>query len=227
MPYSNRIEYSINTLLELRMLELDMYFRQPNRIARCSHCWNYFIPKTKKETLYCDRVWEEGRTCKQLGPNAQRRIDQQNDNALAIFEVLRKRMIARYERYMNSCENMATEYALDLDNYLLWCEEASQARTAYLDGKITAEEFVRRIDMYGELKDFVAEKTENDTEESVLERLVRKNLDFDPAQRYCNIQTLDLGEPNPEWKIITAEEWMREEQGSHRPLAERVAEINK
>ena len=49
MPYSNRVEYAINTLLEFRMLELDMYFRQPNRIARCSHCWHYFIPKTKKE----------------------------------------------------------------------------------------------------------------------------------------------------------------------------------
>lgn len=149
MPYSNRVEYAINTLLEFRMLELDMYFRQPNRIARCSHCWKYFIPKTKKETLYCDRVWEDGRTCKQLGPNAQRRIDQQNDNALAIFEVLRKRMTARYERYMDSCEGMDTEYVLDIDSYLLWCEEASQARTEYLDGKITAEEFIRRIDLYG------------------------------------------------------------------------------
>ena len=227
MPYSNRVEYAINTLLEFRMLELDMYFRQPNRIARCGHCWHYFIPKTKKETLYCDRVWEDGRTCKQLGPNAQRRIDQQNDNALAIFEVLRKRMTARCERYMDSCERMDTEYALNLDNYLLWCEESSQVRTAYLDGKITAEEFIRRIDMYGELKDFVAEKINEDTGESVLERLVRNNLDFDPAQRYCNIQTLDLGEPNPEWKTVTAEEWMRQEQGSHRPLVERAAEITK
>ena len=126
-----------------------MYFRQPNRIARCSHCWNYFIPKTKKETLYCDRVWEDGRTCKQLGPNAQRRIDQQNDNALAIFEVLRKRMTARYERYMDSCERMDTEYALDIDSYFRWCEESSQARTAYLDGKITAEEFIRRENIGG------------------------------------------------------------------------------
>ena len=136
-------------------------------------------------------------------------------------------MIARYERYMDSSERMDTEYALDLDHYLLWCEEASQARTAYLDGKITAEEFIRRIDLYGELKDFVAEKAEEDNGESVLERLVWKNLDFDPAQRYCNIQTLDLGEPNPEWKIVTAEEWMRQEQGSRRPLTERAAEITK
>ena len=162
-----------------------------------------------------------------MGPNAQRRIDQQNDNALAIFEVLRKRMTARYERYMDSCERMDTEYTLDIDNYLLWCEEASQARTEYLDGKITAEEFVRRIDMYGDLKDFVAEKTENDTGGSKLESFVRNNLDFDPSQRYCNIQTLDLSEPNPEWKIVTAEEWMRQEQGSHRPLVGRAAEITK
>ena len=136
-------------------------------------------------------------------------------------------MTARYERYMDSAERMDTEYALDIDSYFRWCEESSQARTAYLDGKITAEEFIRSIDRYGELKDFVAEKIYEDTGESVLERLVRNNLDFDPAQRYCNIQTLDLGEPNPKWKIVTAEEWMRQEQGSHRPLVERAAEINK
>ena len=80
---------------------------------------------------------------------------------------------------------------------------------------------------YDKLRVFVAEKAEEDAAESALESLVQKNLDFDPSQRYCNIQTLDLGEPNPEWKIVTAEEWRRQEQGSHRPLAERAAEITK
>ena len=90
-------EYAVNSLLELRMLELEMYFRQPNRIVRCAHCWGYFMSKTKKETLYCDCVFGK-KTCKQLGSNAQRRVDQRYDNALAVFEALRHRMEARYER---------------------------------------------------------------------------------------------------------------------------------
>lgn len=49
MPFGNKVEYSINTLLELRMLELEMYFRQSNRIARCAHCWGYFMQKRKRK----------------------------------------------------------------------------------------------------------------------------------------------------------------------------------
>lgn len=225
MPFGNKVEYSINTLLELRMLELEMYFRQSNRIARCAHCWGYFMPKTRKETLYCDREWNDEKTCKQLGPNSQRRIDQHNDNALAIFEVLRKRMGARYERYMDSGERMDTEFMLNVDGYFDWSDEAKQARMDYLDGKITAEQFIQIIDKYGELTEFVAQKAEQDTGESVLERLVKQNLSFDPSRRYFDIQTLDLGETDPQWKIVTAEEWMKRDKGNHRPLVERVENL--
>lgn len=224
MPFGNKVEYAINTLLELRALELEMYFRQPKRIARCAYCWDYFIPKTKKETLYCDREFGT-KTCKQLGPNAQRRIDQYHDNALELFEVLRHRMAARYERYMDSGEEMTTDFVLGINEYFDWSEEAKQARLAYLNGKITADEFIRRIDKYGELGDFIPQKTEPESGESTHERLVRQDLSFDPAQRYFDVQTLDLGESDPQWKTVTVEEWQKREQGSHTPLAEQSKEI--
>jgi hypothetical protein len=222
---SGKVEYSVNTLLELRMLEMEMYFRQPKRIARCAHCWNYFLPKTKKETLYCDREWEDEKTCKQLGSIAQRRVDRYYDTALELFEAHRKRMSARHERYMQSNQKINTEFMLGINEYFDWSEIAKQARMDYLDGKISAEEFIRRIDMYGELKGFTVQKTEQ-TGESILEKLVKQDLTFDPARRYFDVQTLDLEEPNPLWKIMTAEEWIRSEQGSRRPLAEQVEEIH-
>lgn len=225
MPFGKKVEYSINTLLELRMLEMEMYFRQTKRIARCAHCWDYFIPKTKKETLYCDREWDDEKTCKQLGPNAQRRVDRHYDTALELFEVHRKRMGARHERYMQSNQKMDTEFMLGINEYFDWSEMAKQARLDYIDGKISAEEFIRRIDKYGELTDFIAQKTAQ-TDESILERLVKQDLSFDPARRYFDIQTLDLGEPDPQWKIMTAEEWLRGEQGTRRPLAEQAEKIH-
>lgn len=225
MPFGMTVEYAVNTLLERRMLELEMYFRQTNRIARCAHCWGYFMPKTKKETLYCDRDWNGEKTCKQLGSNAQRRVDQRNDNALAVFEVLRHRMEARYERYMDSGERMNTNFVLNLDGYFDWSDSARQARMDYLNGKITAEEFIGRIDIYGELSDFSLRKTAPDTGESVLEKLVRQDLSFDPAERYFDIQMLDLGKTKSQWRIVTAEERLRRDQGNRRPLAERAEEL--
>ena len=175
--------------------------------------------------MYCDREWEDEKTCKQLGSNAQRRVDRHYDTALELFEVHRKRMGARHERYMLSNQKMDTEFVLGINEYFDWSEMAKQARLDYIDGKISAEAFIRRIDKYGELIDFTAQKTEQ-TRESILERLVKKDLSFDPARRYFDIQTLDFREPNPQWKIMTAEEWMRGEQGTRRPLAEQAEEIH-
>lgn len=224
MPFGKRVEYAINSLMEVRLLELEMYFRQPNRIARCNHCWSYFVPKTKKETLYCDREFGT-KTCKQLGPNAQRRIDQHHDNALEMFEVLRHRMAARCERYMDSGEQMTTDFVLGINEYFDWSDAAKQARMDYLNGKITAEEFIRQIDKYRELGGFTPQKTEPEPGESTHERLVRRDLSFDPARRYFDIQTLNLGEADPQWKTVTAEEWRKRDQGDHRPLAEQSKEI--
>ena len=120
---------------------------------------------------------------------------------------------------------MDTEFVLGINEYFDWSEMAKQARLDYIDGKISAEEFIRRIDKYGELKGFTAQKTDL-TGESILEKLVKQDLTFDPARRYFDIQTLDLEKPNPQWKIMTAEEWMRGEQGTRRPLAEQAEEIH-
>ena len=37
-------------------------------VARCHCCGRYFIPKTKKKTLYCDRVLKDVKTCKEWRP---------------------------------------------------------------------------------------------------------------------------------------------------------------
>ena len=43
-PFGRKVEYLLNDLLTFRLLELNMYFRQEQkRIARCEHCWHYFI----------------------------------------------------------------------------------------------------------------------------------------------------------------------------------------
>lgn len=54
---------------------------------------------------------------------------------------------------------------------------------------------------------------------------MKQDLNFDPAQRYFDIQMLDLGESDSRWKTVTAEEWQKREQGDRRPLAEQSKEI--
>ena len=65
--------YGVGSQLGFCLLELALYFKQEKKwIARCDYCWGYFIPKTRKATRYCDRVFN-GQSCKRRGANQQRR----------------------------------------------------------------------------------------------------------------------------------------------------------
>lgn len=69
------------------MLELMLYLRQSKqRIICCEHCWEYFIPPTKKVTRYCDQVYD-GESCKQRGANLMRREKKAQSNITLIYRI--------------------------------------------------------------------------------------------------------------------------------------------
>lgn len=79
-----------------------LYFQQDKqRIARCEHCWGWFIPKTKKVTRYCDRM-TDGFPCKQQGARFKRNPMEDEDGALKICNQLRGRMYARLLRWQDA-----------------------------------------------------------------------------------------------------------------------------
>ena len=120
--------------------------RSDKRINRCQHCWRYFVPKTKKRTDYCDRVWKDGRTCKELGPNLKRKDAPAEDKYLLAYKKLRARFYERdYREYANERERKATSY----EHYEDWMEDAADARAAYLSGEIDGDELFRRINPDG------------------------------------------------------------------------------
>ena len=57
------------------------------------------MPKTKKMTLYCDRVIKGDKTCKEIAPNLKRKQDKAYDTALAEYDRLYYLYYARMERY--------------------------------------------------------------------------------------------------------------------------------
>lgn len=243
-PYGNVVEYSVDSLLMLRLLELELYFRQDKkRIARCEHCWGYFIPGTKKETHFCDRVREvkietdaggnEKRielTCKQLGWKAQRRINNLKDNVLALCDELRHRMESRFERSRDNrdSENRNTRFPIDIKIYGNWSDDASKARVEYLEDKITAEEFLRRIDIFGELLNVEPTEKQN-SGESLWQKKVRSNINFDPAKAYFDILHLELkpdgDNADAKWTLITAEDREKADRGDYKSLVEWLAEL--
>lgn len=204
-------EYEIHSLLELYFFEVCAALRSEKRIVRCQHCWQYFVPKTKKKTDYCDRIWEDGSTCKKRGPNLKRKDGPNEDIYLLAFKKLRARFYERDYRFYAGLPGMSVPGG----SYFDWIDDASAARIEYLEGKITGEEFLQRINPEGEELDL--ESPCQTPAEDILftpwEQLVEGNMSFDPKQHFQTMQTLDLSAEDPHWEISTAH--MQESSSKH------------
>lgn len=120
-----------------RFLILHFMASKPT-VARCRCCGRFFIPKTKKKTLYCDRVVQDGKTCKELAPRLRHRLLAQNTKVIEEFDRAKQRMYRRRER--SGYGKKKTDKDLTFDEYYAWMEKATAAREQFLKGEITEEE---------------------------------------------------------------------------------------
>ena len=215
--------YAVNSLFALLGLELALYFRQDKqRIARCDYCWLYFIPKTRKETHYCDRK-TDGFPCKQRGSRFKRNLDAEQDEALLACKRLRDRMYARMLRYTIALpENRQDLIPVDYMEYEAWSENARLARMEYLDGKLTGKEFLRKIDTMHDLEDYTVDEVQAPPANTPWQRMVAGDMGFDPEMHYPEaVMQLDLGTDDPQWQTCSADDLRRRDQEGHQSLREK------
>lgn len=135
--------YHIRNLTEYYFLLLHLFVKNEYRICRCQLCGRYFVPKTKKKTLYCDRVLKNGKTCKEFAPRLKHRVLANRNEVLKAFDTQRGKMYKRYERTLNSPDTV--EKPLSFDKYYDCLEKARTARDDCIEGRISKEEALKII----------------------------------------------------------------------------------
>ncbi len=121
-------------------------------------------------------------------------------------------MSARLERYETASEwDRERLIQMSAADYAEWITLAHQARVDYLNGKVTAEEFLQAIDVHHELDSYTVDVSQPpDLENSPWRKQVAGSIDFDPAVRYEDIMFLDLGKgPAAQWETISAEKQIK------------------
>lgn len=174
-------------------------------------------------TRYCDRVIDSF-PCKQRGSRFQRNEGREKDEALHIYKQLRDRMYARFLRYQDAApEERSKLLPMDYGRYDTWSENASAALREYKAGTITAEEFLRKIDTTHELESYETGKVKlTETKETPWQSMVARSWKFDPARFFPEeMMVLNLGKPNPQWQMLTADELRRRTQKGHQSLREK------
>ncbi len=112
---------------------------------------------------------------------------------------------------------------MDHAQYDAWSKNASAAYKEYKAKKLTAEEFLRRIDTTHELESYETGKVRLvETKETPWQRLVARSWGFDPERFFPEeMLILNLSMPDAQWKLRTADELQRHTQKGHQSLREK------
>ena len=120
-----------------RFLMMRFLANAPN-VALCECCGRYFIPRTKRKTLYCDRKIRGEKTCKDLAPALKHRREARRSEVIRAYDRANQRMYKRYEREADADHHLPK--GIRYSEYYDWRDQAAAARDACLNGTITAEE---------------------------------------------------------------------------------------
>lgn len=125
-----------------RLLLLWFISRNP-QVALCECCGRYFVPATKKKTLYCDRILKGGKTCKEWGPKLKHQLVAQKHKVVEEFDRAKRRMYKRYERTKVRLDPLPD--AFSYNDYYAWLDKAVDARDKYLAGEMPEEKALEII----------------------------------------------------------------------------------
>ena len=103
----------------------------------CKNCGNYFIPSSKKNTLYCNNIYEHGKTCQEIGAmiTYNEKLKKDEINSLYRKTLSAKKMLA----------NRNPDIPMYLEKYEQWKKDANQFKKDIKLGKKTEEEFLKWI----------------------------------------------------------------------------------
>lgn len=138
--------YFFQSYAEYYSFLLINFAQMKKKVRICQCCGKFFIPKTKRITLYCDRaILLNGRTCKQVAPKLMQKYLKRNDAILDEYERAKNRNYKRVERFENKLSRKPTGKDLKFSQYDSWMHRMSSAKTMYLQGNLNAEKFLLLI----------------------------------------------------------------------------------
>ena len=132
IPYSFMSNDYLNILfISLKQL---LYINGELLVKKCANCGKYFIPKTMHDTKYCDEIFKDNKTCKEIG------------RELAYKENLAKEpLLKAYRSRYQTLSKQASERDHH-EMYEYFKKEGPAMRKKFINAEITAEEFQNWID---------------------------------------------------------------------------------
>lgn len=137
--------YFFRNLTDYYIFLLMQFLSANPKIVRCECCGRYFVPKTNKTTMYCDRILKDDKACKVLAPTLKHKKLVRTDKVVETYDREKRKMYRRYER--NDGKIYMSPKGITYDDFYVWCDAATEARDKYRRGELTAEEALKIIEV--------------------------------------------------------------------------------
>lgn len=152
MPNEN--DYSFPYTHAYRFTDIENYaqfifmnmMRYDATFSKCNYCYNFFIPKTKKLTRFCDRVDpESGKTCKEIAPTVYRNDDIKSNKILKQYDLALRRNYMRMCRCEDRSLGETTDKDLSAEEYFKWRDKVLKAMRLWKDKKVSERELLKVV----------------------------------------------------------------------------------
>lgn len=132
--------YLVSSAEILYSLLATYYFASKPNLAVCNYCNRFFEPKTKRVTLYCDRVTENNSTCKKEGAKAKFKDNIDSDPVLKKYNSEKHRILMYCNR------SKLDEYDFFYD-YYDWLDMFEPKIKEYKQGDLSAYELLNQLEI--------------------------------------------------------------------------------
>ena len=131
IPYT----FESTDICQLLIIELqEIVCMDKFEIKKCKNCGKYFVPEKRTDELYCNNIYEDGRTCKEIGSFKVKQKMINDDDDLRTYRNVYQKLLLRTRR---NPENL--QYEKEFEKFK---EDNRKMREKLDKGKVTYEEYV-------------------------------------------------------------------------------------
>jgi len=140
LPY-----YHIQALDEMLFFEFMEMLKRGIQVKRCRLCDRYFVMIDKRKREYCGRSYENGKSCREVGPLLRYEQQLQSDTYLQKFETEYNKIYSRFYRADGKLDSERSGKDMTREEFWVWSKAASKAKADYRKRLITGDEMMRIV----------------------------------------------------------------------------------
>jgi hypothetical protein len=140
LPY-----YHVQSFDEMLFLEFVEMLKQGIQVKRCALCGRYFVLIDKRKRQFCDREYENGKSCQDIGPLLRYEQSLEADEYLQRFETEYNKVYSRFYRADGKTDAEYTGKDMTREEFRTWSKAASKAKADYQRKLITGDEMLRIV----------------------------------------------------------------------------------